>query len=244
MVLRAASTVLALWCFGLVVADDDLSALEKEEVEAGVKEAGSPKKESNLVDEWDTHMEGFNPELLLTFPIAARTEEFFYEEIPQGSPPVLVRGGFFAASSEQTSTVEFTIMDPAGTVIFEKNDEAEGLFHFIANQSGVYTFGLSNSKWMEDKMVTFAVGKGNETHLQSEHLVTVEDHVKDIDKTLIDIQTESTYLWIRQRSNMKTVEGIHSRVLTFCIVEFLVLIGVSGFQVYYIKNLLSDRRVL
>mmetsp|Transcript_30356 Transcript_30356/g.72399 ORF Transcript_30356/g.72399 Transcript_30356/m.72399 type:complete len:98 (+) Transcript_30356:2-295(+) len=97
---------------------------------------------------------------------------------------------------------------------------------------------------MEEKMVTFAVGKGNETHLQPQHLTTMEDHIKSIEKTLVDIQTESTYLWIRQKSHMKAVENIHTRVLSFCVVEFLILIGVSGFQVYYIKGLLSDRRLL
>merc|ERR1712190_160017 len=114
----------------------------------------------------------------------------------------------------------------------------------MASMEGTYTFTVSNHKWMQEKMVTFAVGKGNQSHLQAEHLETVEDHVKSIDKTLVDIQTESTYLWIRQKSHMKAVESIHTRVLAFCAVEFLVLIGISGFQVYYIKGLLSDRRLL
>lgn len=207
--------------------------------------AGSQDAErSSLVDEWDKHMEGFVPELLLTFPLAPRTDEFFYEEIPEGSPPVLIRGGFFAAAAEETSSVEFSITDPKGNTIFEKEDEPEGLFHFVAKDPGLYTFILSNHKWMQEKMVTFSLGKGNETHLQAEHLETVEDHVKAIDKTLVDIQTESTYLWIRQKSHMKAVESIHTRVLAFCVVEFLVLIGISGFQVYYIKGLLSDRRLL
>jgi len=199
---------------------------------------------SSLVEEWDKHMEGFVPELLLTFPLPARSDEFFYEEIPEGSPPVLIRGGFFAAAAEETSSVEFSITDPKGNTIFEKEDEPEGLFHFVAKDPGLYTFILSNHKWMQEKMVTFSLGKGNETHLQAEHLETVEDHVKAIDKTLVDIQTESTYLWIRQKSHMKAVESIHTRVLAFCVVEFLVLIGISGFQVYYIKGMLSDRRLL
>ena len=37
--------------------------------------------------------------------------------------------------------------------------------------------------------------------------------MKSIEKTLVDIQTESTYLWIRQKSHMKAVENIHTRVL-------------------------------
>ena len=32
-----------------------------------------------MVDEWDKHMEGFTPELLLTFPLPGRSDEFFYE---------------------------------------------------------------------------------------------------------------------------------------------------------------------
>merc|ERR1712072_783822 len=109
---------------------------------------------------------------------------------------------------------------------------------------GTYTFVLSNHKWMQEKTITFMVGKGNQTHLQSEHLTSVEAEVKAIDRTLVDIQTESTSLWIRQKSHMKTVESIHTRILAFCVVEFLILVGISGFQVYYIKGLLSDRRIL
>merc|ERR1712113_1250202 len=106
----------------------------------------------------------------------------------------------FAAAAEETSSIEFSITDPKGHTIFEKADEPEGLFHFVAKHSGLYTFILSNHKWMQERMVTFSLGKGNETHLQAEHLETVEDHVKAIDKTLVDIQTESTYLWIDSRA--------------------------------------------
>merc|ERR1711979_36348 len=100
--------------------------------------AGTPKKgkhtpeddvQSGLVSEWDRHMEGFLPELLLTFPLAPRTDEYFYEDV---TPPVLMRGGFFASSKEETSSVDFQITDPGGDVVFERTDAAEGLFHFMA----------------------------------------------------------------------------------------------------------------
>lgn len=239
---------------GMVTAEQDFEALgeaasvgnEIAEVNADAAAAASDDVvQEGLVDEWDSHMEGFVPELLLTFPLPSRSDEFFFEDLPEG-PPVLIRGGFFASvsGSEETSSVEFSITDPKGNVIFEKTDQEEGLFHFLASQAGTYTFVVSNHRWMEEKMVTFTMGKGNQTHLQTEHLSTMEDHVKAIDKFLVDVQTESTYLWIRQRSHMKTVEGIHTRVVAFCVVEFLILVGISGFQVYYIKGLLSDRRVM
>eukprot|EP00439_Symbiodinium_sp_Y106_P053640 s1326_g7.t1 len=71
--------------------NDALDALEA----AKDDEAGG-----GLVEEWDKHMEGFTPELLLTFPLPGRSDEFFYEDIPENSPPVLIRGGFFASASE------------------------------------------------------------------------------------------------------------------------------------------------
>jgi len=223
----------------------EVAGESKEELDRDAEEAGREDEErSDLVDEWDKHMEGYVPELLLTFPLPARTDEFFYEDLPQDSPPVLIRGGFFASASDETSEVAFSITDPKGNTIFDKASEAEGLFHFVAKTPGTYTFIVSNHKWMQEKMVTFTVGKGNQTHLQAGHLATVEDTVKAIDKTLVDIQTESTYLWIRQNAHMKAVESIHTRVLAFTVVEFLILVGISGFQVYYIKNLLSDRRIL
>lgn len=232
---------------GVVTAEQEFEVPEEsqKDLDEDAMKAGSQDDErSDLVDEWDKHMEGYVPELLLTFPLPARTDEFFYEDLPKDSPPVLIRGGFFASASDETSEVAFTITDPKGNTIFDKESEAEGLFHFVASLPGTYTFIVSNHKWMQEKMVTFTVGKGNQTHLQAGHLTTIEDTVKAIDKTLVDIQTESTYLWIRQNAHMKAVESIHTRVLAFCVVEFLILVGISGFQVYYIKNLLSDRRVL
>lgn len=232
---------------GIVTAEQEfeVAGQAKEDDAADAARAAAPEEAgADLVDEWDKHMEGYVPELLLTFPLPARTDEFFYEDLSQEQTPVLIRGGFFASASDETSEVAFSIMDPKGNTIFEKASEPEGLFHFVAKLSGTYTFIVSNHKWMQEKMVTFTVGKGNETHLQAGHLTTVEDTVKAIDKTLVDIQTESTYLWIRQNAHMKAVESIHTRVLAFCVVEFLILVGISGFQVYYIKNLLSDRRVL
>lgn len=257
MLLRQALAALLLW---RALAEEKVPATVEQDFEVPAESKDAPAatvevpasevetvtsqqklERGGLVEEWDKHMEGFIPELLLTFPLSARTDEYFYEDV---TPPVLIRGGFFASSKEETSSVDFQITDPAGDRIFEKTDEAEGLFHFLARKKGTYTFIVSNHKWMQQKMVTFAIGKGNETTLQTEHLDTIDSHMQVIDRTLKDIQTESTYLWIRQKSHMKTVESIHRRVFWFCVVEFLILVGISGFQVYYIKGLLSDRRVL
>jgi len=201
------------------------------------------EEDDDFVDEWDHSMEGFLPELLLTFNLPGRKEEYFYEDVPAGAP-TLIRGGFFATAQEEESQVEVLILDPKGNKIYERNSAAEGLFHFLATEPGTYTFSISNANWMTEKSVMFTMGKGNSTHLQPHHVSSLEDRVKSIDKALMDVQAESTYLWMRAKSHMKAIENIHNRVFAFCLVEFLVLLGVSSFQVYYIKGLLSDKRVL
>lgn len=207
------------------------------EVKAGLTESG-------LVGDWEKHMDSFVPNLLLTFPLAARTDEFFFEDVTKDTVGQLLRGALFASAAEETSDVDFHITDPEGNSVFEKAGVPEALFHFVADKVGTYTFIISNHKWMTDKVCTFTMGAGNATVLAAEHLNSLEDQVKRVEKTLLDIQTESTYLWIRQKSHMKAVESIHTRVLAFCVLEFLILCGISGFQVFYIKGLLSDRRVL
>merc|ERR1712196_532552 len=66
-------------------------------------------------------------------------------------------------------------------------------------------------------------GKGNETTMQGGHVDAVDSQIQGLSKTLRDIQTESTYLWIRQKSHMKAVESIHYRVF------WILRCGVSCF---------------
>uniref|UniRef100_A0A0G4FSA1 GOLD domain-containing protein n=1 Tax=Chromera velia CCMP2878 TaxID=1169474 RepID=A0A0G4FSA1_9ALVE len=196
---------------------------------------------SSLIEEWEIYMQNFVPEMLVTFPLAARSDEYFYEDV--GEAPVHMRGGYFVSTDEDESDVDFQITDPAGDVIFKKTN-AEGLFHFETKMSGSYSFIVSNHKWMQTKMVTFAVGRGNDTALAPAHLSTMDEHMSKIEMSLKDIQSESTYMWIRQRSHMKAVESTNGKVFWFSLLELLVLCVISAFQIYFIKGLLSDRRIL
>lgn len=207
-----------------------------------VKSAIMTKLErGGLVEDWEKLMQGFTPDLMLTFPLAARTDEFFFEEV---NTTTFIRGAFFASATEGESSVDFQITDPSGDIIHEKSGAADGLFHFNARKTGTYTFMVSNHKWMEGKTVTLTIGRGTEETLHSGHLDDVESIMGGIERKLRDIQTESTYLWIRQQAHMKTVESVQRRVFWFCLLELLALSAISVFQVFYIKGLLSDRRVL
>merc|ERR1712118_26624 len=147
---------------------------------------GDKLERSGLVDDWGKNMQGFIPETLLTFPLAPRTDEFFFENV---TSPAYIRGGYFASSQSEESTVDFQITDPTGDVISEKSDQAEGLFEFMAKKKGLYTFVLSNHKWMQQKTVTFTIGRAAET-LHGGHLDDISSKTQEIELQLRDIQTE------------------------------------------------------
>ena len=82
-------------------------------------------------------------------------------------------------------------------VVFERSGKEEGLFHFKALSKGTYTFTVSNNKWMEAKQITFALGVGSFNTLKLDHVESVDEAVQSVENMLKDIQTESTYLWVR-----------------------------------------------
>eukprot|EP01067_Filipodium_phascolosomae_P002353 Filipodium_phascolosomae@DN2375_c0_g1_i1.p1 len=203
-----------------------------------------PQKEedASLVELWDQHMQHFLPDLLVTFSLAARTDEYFYEEV-ETDEPLLVRGGYFVSGDDDSADVDFQVLSPTGVSVW-KQSKSEGIFYFHTTMKGSYSFVVSNHRWLTPKTVTFAVGIGNDTTLHGSHLVTVDDGVHLLERQLKDIQSESGYLWIRQKSHMKKVASTKTRLLWFSILQFVVLIGVSFSQIYYIKALLSARRII
>ncbi|KAL8436687.1 hypothetical protein ACSSS7_001512 [Eimeria intestinalis] len=195
--------------------------------------------------------EPFDPQV--TFSLGARSDEYFYEAVE--SDNVFLRGGFFVGGEEGDSAVDFSITDPDGDVIYKKS-RSEGLFYFTAKKKGTYSFILSNhrfslsllccvgNRWMASKTVTFAIGRGAETALLPKHLNNAQEMAEQLERQLKDIQAESSYLWIRQRSLNDAAQGFLQRLSWLSGIEFLMLIGTAAFHARYIVGLVSDKRIL
>ncbi|CDJ69128.1 hypothetical protein, conserved [Eimeria necatrix] len=97
---------------------------------------------------------------------------------------------------------------------------------------------------MESKTVTFAIGRGAETALLPKHLNNAEEMVAQLERQLKDIQAESSYLWIRQRSLNETAQSFLQRLSWLNCVEFLMLVATAAFHARYIVGLVSDKRIL
>lgn len=200
--------------------------------------------DDHFMEEWESVMSDFDPELLVTVPIAARSDEFFYEDVT--AKGTTIRGAYFIIGSEGENThtgVDFVVTDPSGQIIYQRNDQVEGVFRIQANTTGTFTVMISNHKWMTSKQVTLLMGTGEQKTLKTKDLASLQDGIGYIENALREIQSESSYLWIKQKSHMKAVTNINSRVFWYHLAQFLILVVVSSVQIYYIRGLLSNRRM-
>ena len=200
--------------------------------------------DDHFMKEWEALMNNFNPDMLVTVPVASRSDEFFYEDVTNIG--TLIRGAFFVIGSEDAETrsgVDFVITDPDGVKIYDKKDQVEGVFSLNAQKKGTYSIMVGNHKWMSTKQVTVLMGVGESKALKKQDLNGVTDGISKVDGLLKEIQTEASYMWIKQKSHMKAVSSMNSQIYWYYLVEFVILLAVASVQIYYVRGLLSNRRL-
>ena len=200
--------------------------------------------DDHFMKEWEALMNNFNPDMLVTVPVASRSDEFFYEDVTNIG--TLIRGAFFVIGSEDAETrsgVDFVITDPDGVKVYDKKDQVEGVFSLNAQKKGTYSIMVGNHKWMSTKQVTVLMGVGESKALKKQDLNGVTDGISKVDGLLKEIQTEASYMWIKQKSHMKAVSSMNSQIYWYYLVEFVILLAVASVQIYYVRGLLSNRRL-
>jgi hypothetical protein len=200
--------------------------------------------DDHFMIEWESQMKNFNPDLLVTVPMAARSDEFFYEDVTE--PGGLIRGAYFVIGSEKEEDhtgVDFVVTDPDGAIVYERRDKSEGVFSHTTAKKGTYSIMIGNHKWISGKQVTLLMGMGEHNALKPQDVTSVTEGFTRVEASLKEIQSESSYLWIRQKSHMKAVSTINSRVYWYFLFEFFILLAVSSVQIYYVRGLLSNRRL-
>jgi p24 family protein beta-1 len=188
----------------------------------------SAEEESmELMKEWDEKMQGFVPEDMMTFEIGGRAEEEFYENVDV--VPSSIRGAWFLAS-DNSKDIDFVILDPLQNVVFQKQGKKEAVFQVEAKRQGIYVFKFTNNRVMMGHTITFTFNSGNSTN-------TVQKSIKDF-------QVDNQFAQLRQETHFKTVASANKNVFWFSMVESFGVIAVTAWQVFYIKKLLDNRRVL
>ncbi|KJP84887.1 hypothetical protein AK88_05480 [Plasmodium fragile] len=197
--------------------------------------------DDELTNIWNKNMQNFEPSTLLTFEIQGNSEEYLFEDITNLN--TYFRGVFYTNNESDDNKILFFITDPHGQIIYKK-EAVEGIFYFYTQQIGVYTITLKNSKWMGTKITTVALGLGENPSLKSEHIKDFTNYIDKIVAETIRLKNELKYLSSKHMAHIEKMKKITNKAFLYCFIKLFVLIFLSLFTIYYIKNLVSNKRVL
>ncbi|KAL4490957.1 hypothetical protein ABPG72_008693 [Tetrahymena utriculariae] len=195
-----------------------------------------------IMEEWEKHMQDFIPDEMLTFEIESKKEELFMEDI---TIPTQMRGAFFV-SYFSDEKIDFIIRDPNKHKIFHKFNKREGIFNVNATTIGTYEFIFSNLRGKDKKSVTFALDVHNttETHLSHHDLDPVEKKLEHVASGIKDSLNEQRFSSRRQITQLESIQSAHSRLLIFSVVEIAIVVLATAWQIYYIKKILDNKRIV
>ncbi|GAB5360937.1 hypothetical protein AAMO2058_000671000 [Amorphochlora amoebiformis] len=189
---------------------------------------------------------------VLTFQVEPRTMDCVFEQVEQGKEFNMdfevARGGLL--------DIKVKIYSPRGDVVVDKiaffnheDDkrlEEEGHISFVALKSGEHKICFDNtmSRWTA-KVVSMLIPnkkkKAHENIAKLEHLGPVVDSIIKIADGLDAVTRKQHHFAIRERQHQDTQISTNSRVHWMAAFQSCILIGMSMFQLYYIRRWLASK---
>jgi hypothetical protein len=111
---------------------------------------------------------------------------------------------------------------------------------------GTYSFVFSNLKSWETKELTFAVHFGNHSddHASAEHLDVLHKNLNSALKNLKNLFSEVRFSVGRQDSHNFTVIKSMNTNVWVVVIETIFIILLACAQIYFIKRILDNKRVV
>merc|ERR1711871_228237 len=186
-----------------------------------------------------------SPASALTFTIQPNKEDCFFEEINKGEKVSMT----FQVASGGFLDIDVKLLDPRDVKIFSKERETEGRHHFTTEHDGLYSLCFSNKmSTLTPKTVSFNfhVGIATTAHevARKEHLTPLELTIVQLSEGLYNVQDEQKYMRVRERVHRNTTESTNARVLWWSFLEAAILVGMSLFQVSYLRRFFETKTVM
>ncbi|EZG53716.1 emp24/gp25L/p24 family protein [Gregarina niphandrodes] len=217
-----------------------------------------------IADEWDRMMQNFMPEMILTFRMGGGEQEHFHQDVIKSG--LLIRGGFFESSGDgDQKSISFKIVAPSGKVVFNSaapltkktavgknanpsapntggnSPSGEGLFSIITEEAGTYTFAVTLPHWSKSKYVTFVVGSGETRSLSNEDISSVDGNLQLLYRTVSDIETQNSILWMRQRLQADQIKKTTNKTYYAFVIEMICTAAATLAQLSTVKRMVTKR---
>lgn len=176
--------------------------------------------------------------------------ECFHERVPVGTKLgfsfEVIEGGFY--------DVDVEIKDPQNVILHRDERASNGKFTIEANLDGPYQFCFSNKKSSyTPKIIIFDIDKSDalkkrvsqasdDKDKEASETAKLSDMVGNLMLATISARHDVRYLTARDKVHRKVSEETNRTIVWWSGLEFLLLLGVTLGQVWYLKRFFEIRR--
>lgn len=175
-----------------------------------------------------------------------RGKECFYENLKANDElSVTFQVGDRDVGSTEQLHCDFWISTPSGRVIKTLNDASHAAIQIKAEESGKYQYCFSNEdSTLKTKDVSFNVHGVVYVDVNDNSENNLESSIRKLLEMVYDLKNEQNYIIVRERTHRNTAESTNSRVKYWSVIQLLVVVLNSVFQVLYLKRFFEVRSAI
>ncbi|KAI9364451.1 supernatant protein factor, C-terminal domain-containing protein [Zopfochytrium polystomum] len=191
--------------------------------------------------------EAFNSFQLVLVP---HSRDCFYEKLAVGEKLDLS----FEVYDGGNLDIDFWVTSPDDQILHSIFKQSTGTVEVKAEKEGSYTYCFSNQmSTVTQKVLTFSVHGPEERERYDEKYKGLSDEdfhsplneeIARLADAINSVMDEQFYMRDRLERHHKTAKSTNQRVAWWSIFQGLVLVGVCGFQVFYISRFFESKRLV
>ncbi|QIX01589.1 hypothetical protein AMS68_007106 [Peltaster fructicola] len=140
--------------------------------------------------------------------------------------------------------IDFWVQAPSKFVTNERG-VSSGDHSFTAEEDGRFTYCFSNEGWTATtKEVSFNVHGIVYVPENEAPQDPLEKEVKEMSELLALVKDEQGYIVVRERTHRNTAESTNARVKWWSIFQLGVVLGIAGFQVWWLRRFFEVKRLV
>lgn len=149
-----------------------------------------------------------------------------------------------SAWRDDAATLDFTITNPVGDMIYQRNDAAEDNFQFVSTWAGEHKFCFHNKEHLSET-VQFDIQIGHHTNrkeiAKDDHVALLMADLEVIAMHVGEIQADQAFFKGQELRARRTSESTRRKLVYYAIMETFILIGASALQVYFLRRMFEKR---
>ncbi|ODV72359.1 Emp24p CYBJADRAFT_141610 [Cyberlindnera jadinii NRRL Y-1542] len=178
--------------------------------------------------------------------LPAHGKRCFFEDLKKGDElAVSFQFGNRNSQSSEQLKGDFTVWSPSGTALKTEYDVSHGDVSVKAKHTGKHKYCFSNERSSVDtKDVSFNIHGVLYVDINDPENDSLDAAVRRLAVLTNDVKNEQGYIVVRERTHRNTAESTNSRVKWWSIMQLLIVLFNSAFQIYYLKRFFEVKSIV